>query len=190
MLFRSAGATRRVLPEWLHARGVDRLDAGIAGSGEARFAGGWPEVLAQVGARGWWMGPGTTPTMERARTAALDVRTPVHRLLAGRDAEGWRSSWPPGVGGRERSDAVSLVMERELGEVRCLWMPSLNPEAQRRWLASRPAGVGPRVLIAGLPGKGEPLLDELLDALRPECVVVMAGERPATHRMEIGRAHV
>ncbi len=178
-----AGATRRVLPEWLHSRGVDRLDAAIAGSGEARFAGGWPEVLGEVGARGWWMGPGQTPTMDRARAAALDGRTPVHRLMAGRDAEGWRASWPPGVEGRERSDAVSLVMDRELGGVRCLWMPSLNPEAQRRWLGMRPLGAGARVLIAGLPGKGEPLVDDLLDALRPECVVVLAGERPATHRL-------
>ena len=42
------------------------------------------------------------------------------------------------------------------------------------------------VVLAGLPSQGEALVDELLDALRPECVVVMAGERPATHRLAEG----
>lgn len=181
-----AGATRRVLVDWLHARGVDRLDAGVAGSGEARFASGWPEVLADVGSRDWWMGPGTTPSMERARQAALDERIPVHRLKAGREAEGWRVTWPPEDGGRERSDAKSLVMDRMLGGVGCLWMPSLNPEAQRRWMATRPTNLSARVCLAGLPSQGEPLVDEMLDALKPELVVLMAGERPATHRLGAG----
>ncbi len=180
------GATRRVLADWLHGRGVDRLDAGIAGSAESRFAGGWPGILAEVGARDWWMGPGTSPSMSRAREAALEARTPVHRLLAGREAEGWRVTWPPGGEGRERSDGVALVMDRALGGVECLWMPSLNPTAQRRWLAARPRDLRARVLLAGLPSQGEALVDELLDALRPECVVVMAGERPATHRIAEG----
>ena len=74
-------------------------------------------------------------------------------------------------------------MDRALGGVECLWMPSLNPTAQRRWLATRPKDLRARVVLAGLPSQGEALVDELLDALRPECVVVMAGERPATHRL-------
>ena len=38
------------------------------------------------------------------------------------------------------------------------------------------------IVIAGLPNEGEPLGDELLDAIRPRVIVVADSEFPATRR--------
>jgi competence protein ComEC len=178
----SAAVARRVLPDWMKTRGLGRLDAGVACSGETRFAGGWPWLFETMGLRDWWMGPGNTPTLKKAHDAAMEKGIPTHRLVAGRPVEGWETLWPSADALGTRSDERALVLRGMPGGVSCVLMPSMNPEAQRAWLETTPKEMRARLLIVGLPSRGEPAIGEVLERLQPECVVVLTDERSARQR--------
>ena len=91
--------------------------------------------------------------------------------------------WPPADEVGTRSDDRCLVLHGTLGGVRCCVIPSLNPDAQRRLVARWGATLRSEVVIAGMPSRGEPLVDELLAALQPAVVVLLVGERPANLRL-------
>lgn len=179
----SAAVARRTVPDWLKTRGLGRLDAGVACSGEVRFAGGWPQLFEAMPVRDWWMGPGNTPALKKAHEAALEKHVPIHRLVAGRGVEGWETLWPPSNTMGSRSDDRALVLRATFSGMSCVLMPSLNPEAQRAWLETVPVAMRTTLLIVGLPTRGEPAIDEVLDRLQPECIVVLADTRSPRHRM-------
>ncbi len=183
----SRAVAKRTLPEWLRVRGVDRLGAAVACSGESRFGGGWPGLMEAIPMEAWWSVPALRKggALGAAQTAATGSGIPIRRLVAGRGVEGWDVLWPEAGQGERRSDAASLVLVKEVGGVRCLLIPSLNPEAQRRLLARVGDGLRADVVIAGMPSLGEPLIPELLEAIAPEGIVVLAGERPAMNRVPV-----
>jgi ComEC/Rec2-related protein len=177
--------SRRILPEWLGTRGINRLDDAIAAAGESRFAGGWPGLFEGVAVDAWWTGPEgrNGGALRLAHDAAHARGIPVRRLLAGRRVGPWEVLWPPADAAGIRSDDQALVLRGELGGVTCCVIPSLNPEAQAGLLARVGVRLKSDLVIAGMPGRGEPLTPALLEALDPQAVVVLAGERPATHRV-------
>jgi len=135
----------------------------------------------------WWTVPELRKggALRAAQEAARARGIPIRRLVAGRSVEGWEVLWPLADGEERRSDAASLVLLGRPGGVRCLLVPGLNPEAQRRLVAREGDGLKAEVLIAGMPSLGEPLVDELLGAVSPEVIVVLAAERPAMHRVSV-----
>jgi competence protein ComEC len=181
----SRAVAKRTLPEWLRVRGVDRLDAGVACSGESRFGGGWPGLMEAIPMEAWWSVPALRKggALGAAQSAASGHGVPIRRLVAGRTVEGWDVLWPEAGNEERRSDAASLVLAGTVGQVRCLLIPSLNPEAQRRLLVRWGAGLRAQLVIAGMPGMGEPLIPELMEVIGPEGIVVLAGERPAMNRV-------
>jgi competence protein ComEC len=176
---------QRVLPEWLATRGINRLDDAVACAGEARFAGGWVGLLESTPVGAWWtVAEGRTGgTLRKAHDAAHARGVPVRRLVAGRSVGSWNVLWPPADEVGTRSDDRCLVLHGTLGGVRCCVIPSLNPDAQRRLVARWGAALRSEVVIAGMPSRGEPLVDELLAALQPAVVVLLVGERPANLRL-------
>ena len=181
----SAFVGQRVLPEWLATRGINRLDDAVACAAEARFAGGWPGLLQATPVGAWWtVAEGRTGgALRKAHDTAHARGIPVRHLVAGRSIGPWTVLWPPADEPGIRSDDRCLVLNGTLGGVRCCVVPSLNPEAQRKLMARWGDRLRAEVLIAGLPSRGEPLIDELLSVVRPSAVVVMVGERPANLRL-------
>lgn len=176
---------QRVLPEWLAIRGINRLDDAVACAGETRFAGGWPGLFQEVNVGAWWTVEETRAggALRKAHDAAHDRGIPVRRLSAGRKVGTWDVLWPPADDTGTRSDDRGLVLHGTLAGVRCCVIPCLNPEAQRRLVARWGDRLRSEVVIAGIPSRGEPLIDELLSAVRPSAVVLMVGERPANLRL-------
>ncbi len=176
---------QRVLPEWLATRGINRLDDAIACAAETRFAGGWPGLLEAMPVGAWWavQGGRAGGALKKAHDAAHARGVPVRRLVAGRTIGSWDVLWPPAGEAGIRSDDRCLVLHGTLGGVRCCVIPSLNPDAQRRLVARWGDRLRSEVLIAGMPSRGEPLIDELLSVVRPSKVVLLVGERPANLRL-------
>lgn len=176
---------RRILPEWLGTRGINRLEDAIAAAGETRFAGGWPGLFEAVPVEAWWTGPEgrTGGALRIAHDAAHAHGIPVRRLLAGRRVGPWEVLWPPLDAPGIRSDDQALVLKGMIGGVNCCVIPSLNPDAQARLLQQAGDRLKSDLVIAGMPGRGEPLTPGLLSVLRPRAVVILAGDRPATHRV-------
>jgi ComEC/Rec2-related protein len=173
---------RRSLPEWLRSRGIERITDAVGAAGESRFAGGWPELMAGVGVGAFWVGPEgrSGSALRQAHEAAHDHGVPIRRLSAGRRVGPWEVLWPEEGGEGSRSDDHALVLAGKVGGVRCCLIPSLNPEAQRRLIARHGERLRTDIVIAGVPGRGEPLVPELLACLRPEAVVLLASDRPAS----------
>lgn len=161
------------------------MDDAVACAAEARFAGGWPGLLQATPVGAWWtVAEGRTGgALRKAHDTAHARGIPVRHLVAGRSIGPWTVLWPPADEPGIRSDDRCLVLNGTLGGVRCCVVPSLNPEAQRKLVARWGDRLRAEVLIAGLPSRGEPLIDELLSVVRPSAVVVMVGERPANLRL-------
>jgi ComEC/Rec2-related protein len=176
---------QRVLPEWLATRGINRLDDAVACAAEARFAGGWSGFMESTPVGAWWtVEEGRTGgALRKAHDTAHDREVPVRRLVAGRKVGAWEVLWPPVDEAGTRSDDRCLVLQATLGGVRCCVIPSLNPEAQRRLVARWGDRLRSDLVIAGMPSRGEPLIDELLSVVRPSAVVLLVGERPANLRL-------
>jgi beta-lactamase superfamily II metal-dependent hydrolase len=173
---------RRSLPDWLRSRGIERITDAVGAAGESRFAGGWPELMAGVGVAAFWIGPEgrSGSALQKAHAAAHDHGVPIRRLSAGRRVGRWEVLWPEEGGEGNRSDDHALVLAGQVGGVRCCLIPSLNPEAQRRVVARHGERLRTDIVIAGVPGRGEPLVPELLARLQPKAVVLLASDRPAS----------
>ncbi len=176
---------RRALPDWLRSRGIERLDDAIGAAGESRFAGGWPELMKGIGVGAFWVGPEgrSGSALRQAHAAAHDHGIPIRRLSAGRSVGSWEVLWPEEGGEGTRSDDHALVLAGRVNGVRCSLIPSLNPDAQRRLIARHGAGLRADVVIAGVPGRGEPLAPELLACLQPKAVVLLTSDRPASLKL-------
>jgi beta-lactamase superfamily II metal-dependent hydrolase len=176
---------RRALPDWLRSRGIERVDDAIGAAGESRFAGGWPELMNGVGVGAFWVGPEgrSGSALRQAHAAAHDHGVPIRRLSDGRSVGSWEVLWPEEGGEGTRSDDHALVLAGRVAGLRCCLIPSLNPEAQRLLVARHGERFRADVVIAGVPGRGEPLVPELLACLQPRAVVLLTSDRPASLKL-------
>jgi beta-lactamase superfamily II metal-dependent hydrolase len=81
----------------------------------------------------------------------------------------------------ERADDASLVLLGDFYGTRVLLLSDLGREGQSALLA-RTNHLRADIVIAGLPGEGEPLCEALLDAAQPKAIVIADSEFPATRR--------
>ncbi len=167
----------RVLVPWLRTRGVNRLEHAILAVGEARFAGGWPEVVTELAPRHLAVAPAWKPP------AGLAPDPVPERATEGWTKDGWRVLWPETGATSRRADDRAVVLATELGGVRCLLVPALSEAAQRRLVESGPERLRADIVVAGVPTHGEPLTPEFLAAVDPRLVIIGSGERPAPHRL-------
>jgi competence protein ComEC len=79
------------------------------------------------------------------------------------------------------ADDDTIVLRAEFHGVRLLFCSDLGRPGQRA-LLEREADLRADVVVCGIPARGEPLGDALLEAVRPQLIVVSASEVPAQER--------
>ncbi|MCZ7636423.1 MAG: hypothetical protein M5U12_10605 [Verrucomicrobia bacterium] len=78
-----------------------------------------------------------------------------------------------------QADDNALVLARDVAGTRVLLLSDLGRAGEAALLA-READLRADVVVTGLPVKGQPLSDELLEAMQPRLIVVADDDRPAT----------
>jgi beta-lactamase superfamily II metal-dependent hydrolase len=105
-----------------------------------------------------------------------------HQIINRGSAAGcWQAFAPDATDDFERADDASLVLLGNFCGTRVLLLSDLG-RAGQNVLLSRTNHLPADIVIAGLPGEGEPLCDALLDAAQPKVIVIADSEFPAPRR--------
>ena len=93
----------------------------------------------------------------------------------------WTVVHPAATDRFPEADDNAIVLRGEFNGVRLLFCSDLGRPGQKALLEREP-DLRADVVAAGIPTRGEPLGDALLDAVRPRVIVVSASEVPAQER--------
>jgi beta-lactamase superfamily II metal-dependent hydrolase len=70
----------------------------------------------------------------------------------------------------------------EIRGLRVLFLSNLGQPGQRALLQRNPDDLRADIVVAGIPGAGEPLTEALLDAIRPRAIVVADSDYPVARK--------
>jgi len=171
------------LAPFLQSRGVKTLSSLLLTHGDHRHVSGFPSIEKRFRPRAVFTSglPFRSPAY-RATVAAL-AETPdrwrqVHRSV---EVPPWQVLHPLAGDRLSQADDGAMVLRGEFHGLRILLLSDLGREGQRL-LLERESDLWADLVIAGVPAQGEPLRDELLAAIRPQLIVISAGEFPAGER--------
>jgi competence protein ComEC len=176
-------AVETVVGPFLHAQGVNRLANLLLTHGEIDYSGGAQAIAGMFHPRNIY-------------ASAIHFRSPEYRkfttgektqpdwkapLKSGDQAGRWTVLHPPPQMTFTRADDNVLVLRGDLRGTRVLLLSDLSHTGQNALLAGG-RELRADIVIAGLPGDGEPLSDALLDAVQPRVIIVADSQSPASKR--------
>jgi ComEC/Rec2-related protein len=180
-----APGARTLVHPYLRTLGVNRVQDLWLSHGDVRHVGGVPELVQRYAPQAVVIGPGRfRSTPYRGIVEALRTNTP-HLLRTAHDGVriGPWNVLHPAVGDNfSQADDASLVLQfPDASGHGLLVMGDLGRPGQETFMRRHPK-VRADVVICGLPTRGEPLCDGLLDQLQPRLVIVADASSPATAR--------
>ena len=173
----------RVTKPFLHAQGVNRLDALVLTHGDSRHVGGFG-IIDEA------FHPG------QVVTSFARFRSPAYRAIekelaaeprrwirvsAGDRWGFWQVLHPGPRPSGGSADDQALVLQADVPAGPLLLLSDLGTQGQKELLASK-ADLRSDIVVAGLPAKGEPLSQPLLEAAAPRLMVVNSAAFPASQR--------
>jgi len=176
-----------VVKPFLHAQGVTTLPHLALTHGDKGHVGGVELITSEF-----------RPTV--TFTSPVRFRSPVYRdalqrleaeptrwktISAGDFAAGWEVLHPAGTEKFALADDSALVLRAEFNGLRVLLLSELAAEGQRALLA-RGGDLRADVVVAGLPGQGDPLTSDLLAAIQPRVIVLTDATSYAPKRSQLG----
>jgi beta-lactamase superfamily II metal-dependent hydrolase len=84
-----------------------------------------------------------------------------------------------------RADDGAVVLALEHAGTRVLLVSDLGPAGQKT-LLNRHSDLSADILVTGLPTAGEPISDELIEAVQPQAIIVCDADFPAAERASPG----
>jgi competence protein ComEC len=177
------GAVNFTLKPFLRAQGVNHVPRLVLTHGDARSCGGAKSLNELFGIGEIYTGPARFRSPAYREIIAEFEKQPGRHWMVNRGgtAGGWQVLHPGDADNFEHADDAALVLLGNFYGMRVLMLSDLGREGQNV-LLSRTNDLRADVVIAGLPDKGEPLCEALLDAVRPKVIVIADAEHPATRR--------
>jgi competence protein ComEC len=176
-------AINLTLQDFLHAQGVNKIPRLVLTEGDIRNCGGARLLDDLFGVGELWTSPVHFRSSAYNESVTEFEKLPSRRKILNRgDAIGcWRILWPAGTNDFSRADDSALVLFGNFSGTKILLLSDLGRNGQSKLLAQT-NNLRADIVIAGLPGVGEPLCDALLEATRPKVIVMADSEFPATRR--------
>jgi competence protein ComEC len=168
---------------FLRAQGVNTIPRLVLSHGDLRNTGG-AKLLDELFGVGELV---TSPihfrsTAYRDAVGAFDQPPSHHKIIQrGDTAGGWQVLWPPATNAFSQADDNALVLLGNFRGTKILLLSDLGRAGQDA-LLSRTNDLRADIVVAGLPGEGEPLCNALVDAVQPKVIVIADSEFPATRR--------
>lgn len=180
-------AVEFTLKNFLRAQGVNKVQRLVLTHGDLKSCGGAVRLDELFG-----VGELRTSPAKFRSTGYRDVTSEFEKPPARRkifncgDSVGcWRVLHPASENNFPHADDNALVLLGNFHGAKILLLSDLGRQGQSTLLA-RANNLRADVVIAGLSDDGEPLNDELLNAIRPKVIVIADSEFPATRRASRG----
>jgi competence protein ComEC len=173
-----------VLRPFLHAEGVNRLLRLVLTHGDVRHVGGAPSIVGTFGIGEVDIGMPTfrSPVYRRVVSEIEASPCRVARMGSGDNIAGWAVLHPSPDDRIKLADDGSLVLQGTLHGVRWLLLSDLGRDGQEELARRHGASLRSDIVVTGLPTRGEPLSDALIDFIEPQVIVVADSEHPAAER--------
>lgn len=168
---------------FLRAHGVNALPRVALGRSETKYIGGFDFIRTNfsVGEILTSVAPGRSPVYRDLLAGFKSAQGRQTACLPGHAMAGW-TALHPGVSDHFSLGADnSLVLQREIHGWKILLLGNLGRDGQAR-LLEKAAALRSDIVVAGLPGRSEPLSDDLLRAIHPRLIVIPDAEFPAPER--------
>ena len=166
---------------YLHAQGYDALPTLALTHGDVQHVGGAAQLIETFSIHRLFVSPVRFRSPAYRQTVAA---FPTNRLVCVRAGERlgpWEVLYPEGTEPFTLADERTLVLRGEFANTSLLYLSDLAPRGQD-CLLSRGAVAKTDIVVTGLPSAGEPLRDALLEQLRPQVIVILDANFPATQR--------
>jgi ComEC/Rec2-related protein len=172
-----------VTSRYLRAEGVDFCPALVLTHGDAQHIAGTELILDQFHFREVVVSPLRFRSPHYRRIMGNRANQPPAVRLVSRGAElgHFRVLHPEGDDRVDAADEGALVLAGTVLGTRILLLSDLGQEGQEM-LLRRERDLQADIVVAGLPARGEPLCDGLLEQIRPRLIIVGDSEFPATAR--------
>jgi competence protein ComEC len=179
----NAGAVEFTLKPFLRAQGVNTIQRLVLTHGDVKDVGGAATLDQLFGIGELWTSPAKFRSPAYRGMVSDFEKPPVrHKIFnCGDSAGGWRALHPAAGENFPRADDNALVLSGNFHGTPILLLSDLGRDGQGAVLAHT-NDLRADIVIAGLPNDGEPLGDELLEAVQPKVIVVVDSEFPATGR--------
>ena len=167
----------------LHARGVNSLPRLALTHGDLKHIGGTQRLCNSI-------------RVDEVVTSPVRFRSPTYRRILrelpdrpeswisvkrGDTLGAWQVLHPAAEDKFPQADDAALVLRTEFEGTRLLLLSDLGRPGQDQ-LMEREPDLRADVVVAGLPEKGEPLCDALIEKIKPGLIVVVDADFPATRR--------
>jgi len=176
-------AVEFTLKPFLRAQGVNEIQRLVLTHGDLKNVGGAVSLDQLFGVGELW----TSAAKFRSaayREAVEEFEKPPsrHQTFHRGDKTGcWQILSPAPANNFPRADDNALVLFGDFSGAKILLLSDLGRAGQSE-LLSQTNDLRADIVVAGLPDEGEPLGDELLEAVQPKVIVVADSEFPATRR--------
>jgi ComEC/Rec2-related protein len=176
----NAESAEGIVRPFLYARGVNRLDNFCLTAGYQQSVGGAEIVLTNFAPAAVFAGPARVRSPAYRHVEAELARAPgLCRIVRDGDAlDGWSVLYPGAEDQLPAADEVSLALQRNIRGHSILLLSALAREGQIL-LMNRHPELRAEIVVAGLPSRDEPLIEPLLDMLRPKLIIIADSEQPA-----------
>lgn len=175
----------RVTTPFLHGQGVNTLPSLVLTHGDVRHVGGSTNLAHNFAIDGIGAGPVwfRSPSYRHFIQTWTNSHRRITEMRAGDRLDGWTVLHPSAGDRFAQADDNAVVLRRDGGPdaPSVLLCSDLGPLGQNALLARR-TDLRAEIVISGLPTKGEPLHDALLDAIQPRFIVIADADYPASER--------
>jgi competence protein ComEC len=176
-------AVEFTLKPFLQTRGVNRLANLLLTHGDARQVGGVPLLMQTFPVRQAFASPvsSRSPRYHEA-LSDLEMKSKLHKYATnGFTFPPWTFLHPNGSDHFAFAGDNAVVTFGVFDGVRVLLVSNLGKAGQNAVMGRHPE-LTAEIVVAGLPGAGEPLATEWLAALRPKLIIIADSEFPSTRR--------
>jgi competence protein ComEC len=181
-----AGTTNSVqfaTKNFLRAQGVTRLPTMLLTHGDLHHIGGAELIVQLFSPKQVCASPIRFRSASyRATMQHFSARTNFVCFVNLRDQLGpWTVLWPDSEKTFPKADDNAVVLRGCFRGTRVLLLSDLGREGQRA-LLEHTADLHADIVVSGLPTEGEPLCEELVDAIQPRIIVIADLEIPVSER--------
>ena len=176
----NAESAEGIVKPFLCAQGVNRLDDFCLTVGYQQSMGGAEIVLTNFAPAAVFTGPARVRSPAYRRVEAELARTlGLGRSVRDGDGlDGWSVLHPGAEDQFPAADEVSLALQKNIRGHSVLLLSALARQGQIL-LMNRHPDLRAEIVVAGLPSRDEPLMEPLLDMLRPKLIIIADSEQPA-----------
>jgi len=172
-----------ILKPFLQSHGLNVLPNLFLTHGDADHVGGF-EVVADYFAPKQIVTPVVpfrSPFYRKAMESAPQRSIPVVQLGAGERVSDWTVLHPTPQDNLPQADDKALVLAATLNGTRVLLLGDLGPLGQKA-LVERALDVRAEIVVTSIPSQGEPLMEPLLEKIRPREIIVVDATYPVSAR--------